>query len=167
MIFSCKIDENSFLLPKIKTTTLLSSEYAVDDISSEVVNANNWRHNKENNQYLYLDSSIFNLWSSVERVVIHSCKKLTIKENAFYGIEITDQLKFIDIQTIEIQSFAFLGIKQAPKQIVIQDSGIKTIASHAFTGLSHIEHFWWRNVTINKIAKLAFAKVLFFLQKKF
>lgn len=115
---------------------------------------------KENNQHLYFNSSTFDLWSSVERIVIHSCKQVTLEKNAFYHIEIVDQLKLVDIQSIEIQSSAFLGIKRAPKQIVIQDSGVHTISNHAFTGLSHIEHFWWRNVTINKISKLAFTKVL-------
>ncbi|KAI1725274.1 leucine rich repeats (6 copies) domain-containing protein [Ditylenchus destructor] len=95
----------------------------------------------------------------IQHFVVHSCARLIIHSDAFAGAEITDQLKFVDIRRIDISPHAFRGFVKCPRQIVIQNSNIDLLPAHSFDGLHNIEHFWWRNVTIDRIKKLAFAKL--------
>ncbi|KAI6215441.1 hypothetical protein M3Y94_00385500 [Aphelenchoides besseyi] len=92
-------------------------------------------------------------------LVIHSCDRLIVPNDTFVGVDIIDQLKILSIGQLEIESNAFRGLRTSPRQLVIQDSHIPLIASHTFSGLSHLDHFWLKNVTIGRIAKMAFARL--------
>ncbi|KAI6240028.1 hypothetical protein M3Y99_00486500 [Aphelenchoides fujianensis] len=92
-------------------------------------------------------------------LVIHSCDRLVLPNDTFVGVDIVEQLKFLSIGHLEIHSHAFRGIRTSPRQLVIQDSHLPVLPAHAFDGLSHLNHFWIRNVTIGRIAKMAFARM--------
>lgn len=90
---------------------------------------------------------------------MHSCSRLIIKNDTFLGIEIIDRLQLINIDHIQIESYAFRGLRKSPKQFLIQDSHLDYIPLHAFTGIFNVDHFWFRNVSIKRIAKMAFSKL--------
>uniref|UniRef100_A0A7E4WE14 Recep_L_domain domain-containing protein n=1 Tax=Panagrellus redivivus TaxID=6233 RepID=A0A7E4WE14_PANRE len=98
----------------------------------------------------------------VDLFVVHSCDKLIITNDTFSGVEITEQFKLLEIKQIEIEPYAFRGIRKAPKQFVIQDSAIGTIPRNAFVGLSQVDHFWIKNVSINRIERSAFSGISLF-----
>uniref|UniRef100_A0AC34QHI0 Uncharacterized protein n=1 Tax=Panagrolaimus sp. JU765 TaxID=591449 RepID=A0AC34QHI0_9BILA len=100
----------------------------------------------------------FNL-EYIDLFVVHSCDQLTITNDTFANVEIIEQLKLLSIKDIKIESNAFRGIRKSPKHIIVQDSHFDVIPEFAFTGLSNVDHFWFKNVSIKKIATNAFAKL--------
>ncbi|KAE9554247.1 hypothetical protein FO519_002546 [Halicephalobus sp. NKZ332] len=98
----------------------------------------------------------------VDLFVVHSCDKLIISNDTFSGIELSEQLKLLAIGKIEIEPYAFRGIRKSPKQFIIQDSQFEGIPENAFVGLTHVDHFWFKNVSIKRIEKNAFNKLSYF-----
>lgn len=92
-------------------------------------------------------------------LIVHSCDHLIVPNDTFVGVDIIEQLKFIGIGNLEIHPHAFRGIRTSPRQLVIQDSHVPVLRSHSFEGLKHLDHFWLRNVTVGRIAKMAFGRV--------
>lgn len=92
-------------------------------------------------------------------MIIHSCSRVTIHNDSFAGVRMIEELKLLNIRRIDIYPHAFRDIAKSPRQLILQDSRIRTIPSFAFTGLSNLEHLWLRNMTIGRIAKMAFAHV--------
>ena len=98
----------------------------------------------------------------VDLFVVHSCDKLIISNDTFSGVELSEQLKLLAIGMIEIEPYAFRGIRKSPKQFIIQDSQFEEIPENAFVGLTHVDHFWFKNVSIKRIEKNAFNKLSYF-----
>lgn len=92
-------------------------------------------------------------------LVVHSCDYVVLPNDTFNGVDILDQIKFMQIGQLEIKGHAFRGIKTSPRQIVIQDTHLPFIQSNAFAGLNGMDHFWLRNVSIGRIQKMAFLNV--------
>uniref|UniRef100_A0AC35TMG3 Protein kinase domain-containing protein n=1 Tax=Rhabditophanes sp. KR3021 TaxID=114890 RepID=A0AC35TMG3_9BILA len=93
----------------------------------------------------------------VESIVIYGCDSVTIREGTFSNLKVRDNIKFVEIKKLRFEKNGFLNILASPRQLVIQECGLSDIPSFAFTGLSHMNHFWIRNSSVTTISKLAFS----------
>ncbi|ULU03367.1 hypothetical protein L3Y34_002733 [Caenorhabditis briggsae] len=92
----------------------------------------------------------------ITSLVVHTCDKVTVQNGSFSGVVLVDRLTFIAIGRLYFEPHAFKGILQSPRQLVIDDVTIPSLAPVAFAGLSHIDHFWIRKSQIDVIAMEAF-----------
>ncbi|CAI5444453.1 unnamed protein product [Caenorhabditis angaria] len=97
--------------------------------------------------------------SYITSLIVHSCEKVTILNGSFAGVVLVERLSFIGIAKLHFETSAFQDILQSPKQFVIDECEIPTISPNAFTGLSNIDHFWFRNSKIGEIMPEAFHKL--------
>lgn len=97
--------------------------------------------------------------ASCQQLIIHSCSRLILTNDTFKGFSIHDRFQIIGIPYVEFRAHAFRGIQRSPQSLIIQDSHVERVGIFAFVGLSGIEHFWWKNSTIKRIAKMAFTKL--------
>uniref|UniRef100_A0A8R1I027 Uncharacterized protein n=1 Tax=Caenorhabditis japonica TaxID=281687 RepID=A0A8R1I027_CAEJA len=92
----------------------------------------------------------------ITSLVVHSCDKVTVANGSFAGVVLVERLSFIAIGHLYFEPFSFKDILQSPRQLVIDECTIPSLAPVAFAGLSHIDHLWFRNSRIDVIATEAF-----------
>lgn len=92
-------------------------------------------------------------------LIVHSCEHVLVPNDTLAGLDVLEQIKFLNVGQLELQPHAFRGMRTAPRQLVVQDSHLPLLPSHAFAGLRRLEHLWLRNVTVGRVARMAFANV--------
>jgi len=97
--------------------------------------------------------------TDVNTLIVHDCDDVLIRRGAFSGVRLVNLLKIDGIANLEIQPYAFDGIVESPRQLIIQNSKLREILSNSFTGISNVDHFWWRNVSVKRVEKVAFAGI--------
>ncbi|CAI2349370.1 unnamed protein product [Caenorhabditis sp. 36 PRJEB53466] len=92
----------------------------------------------------------------ITSLVVHTCDKVTVLNGSFAGVVLVERLSFIAIGRLYFEPYAFKDILQSPRQLVIDECTIPSLAPVAFAGLSHIDHLWFRNSRIDVIATESF-----------
>ncbi|VDM51799.1 unnamed protein product [Angiostrongylus costaricensis] len=57
---------------------------------------------------------------------------------------------------LTFEPYAFRNLLQSPKQLVIDKCSLPVVLPNTFTGLSHMEHLWIRNSTIDRLSTNSF-----------
>ncbi|KAL3091319.1 hypothetical protein niasHS_007112 [Heterodera schachtii] len=109
--------------------------------------------------HLRLSSS--SLPDLLHHLVVHSCHRLTIAAGTFSGKTVLEHIRLLDIALLDIRSDSFRAIRRSPRLFLVQNAHLPAVPSRAFTGLSRLQHFWWRNISIGRVHENAFAKMAF------
>ncbi|KJH45881.1 hypothetical protein DICVIV_08075 [Dictyocaulus viviparus] len=92
----------------------------------------------------------------VASLTVHSCSTVFVANDSFSGVILSDRLEFSNIGRLTFEPYAFRNLLKSPKQLVIDKCSLPVVLPYTFTGLSHMEHFWFRNSTIHQLHTHAF-----------
>ncbi|WKY01109.1 hypothetical protein Q1695_015257 [Nippostrongylus brasiliensis] len=92
----------------------------------------------------------------ISSFTIHSCATVFVANDSFAGAVLSDRLEFSGIGRLMLEPHAFRNIVQSPKQLVVDKCSLPVLLPYTFTGLSHMEHLWFRNSTIERLSTHTF-----------